>query len=41
MEQPYDDALKAVRKAIKKNSHTITLSCGKLTTGVTVKEWTE
>lgn len=40
VEQPYDDALKAVRKAIKKNSHTITLSCGKLTTGVTVKEWT-
>ena len=40
VEQPYDDALKAVRYAIKRNSHTITLSCGKLTTGVTVKEWT-
>ena len=40
VEQPYDDALKSVRDAIKKNSHTITLSCGKLTTGVTVKEWT-
>ena len=40
VEQPYDDALKAVRKAIKNSSHTITLSCGKLTTGVTVKEWT-
>ena len=40
VEQPYDDALKAVRKAIKHHSHTITLSCGKLTTGVTVKEWT-
>ena len=40
VEQPYDDALKAVRKAIKNHSHTITLSCGKLTTGVTVKEWT-
>ena len=40
VEQPYDDALKSVRNAIKKNSHTITLSCGKLTTGVTVKEWT-
>ena len=40
VEQPYDDALKAVIDAIKKNSHTITLSCGKLTTGVTVKEWT-
>ena len=40
VEQPYDDALKAVRTAIKHHSHTITLSCGKLTTGVTVKEWT-
>lgn len=40
VEQPYDDALKSVRSAIKKSSHTITLSCGKLTTGVTVKEWT-
>ena len=40
VEQPYDAALKSVRDAIKKNSHTITLSCGKLTTGVTVKEWT-
>lgn len=40
VEQPYDDALKAVRKAIKENDKTITLSCGKLTTGVTVKEWT-
>ena len=40
VEQPYDDALRAVRSAIKKSSHTITLSCGRLTTGVTVKEWT-
>lgn len=40
VEQPYDDALKAVHDAIKHHSHTITLSCGKLTTGVTVKEWT-
>ncbi len=40
VEQPYDDALRAVRDAIRKNDHTITLSCGKLTTGVTVKEWT-
>lgn len=40
VEQPYDDALRAVRKAIKNSTHTITLSCGKLTTGVTVKEWT-
>ena len=40
VEQPYDDALQAVRKAIKEKPYTITLSCGKLTTGVTVKEWT-
>ncbi len=40
VEQPYDDALAAVRAAIKEHSRTITLSCGKLTTGVTVKEWT-
>ena len=39
-EQPYDDALAAVRKAIQKHPKTITLSCGKLTTGVTVREWT-
>lgn len=38
-----DDALKLVRKAIKdagKTGYTITLSCGKLTTGVTIPEWT-
>lgn len=40
VEQPYEDALKAVRDAIKAKDYTITLSCGKLTTGVTVKEWT-
>lgn len=36
------EALSKVRKAIKNasNDYTITLSCGKLTTGVTVKEWT-
>lgn len=37
------DALESVRTAIKQagsNGYTITLSCGKLTTGVTVKEWT-
>ncbi len=41
-EQPYDDALKLVREAIDNPDHkpTITLSCGKLTTGVTVKQWT-
>ena len=40
IEQPYDDALRAVRDAIHRYDHTITLSCGRLTTGVTVKEWT-
>lgn len=38
------DALNSVKNAIKKaeelDIYTITLSCGKLTTGVTVKEWT-
>lgn len=38
------DALNSVRNAIVKaekvDTYTITLSCGKLTTGVTVKEWT-
>ena len=29
-----------VEKAIKENDKTITLSCGQLTTGVTIKEWT-
>jgi hypothetical protein len=40
VEKPYDDALAQVRTAIAENPRTITLSCGKLTTGVTVKEWT-
>ncbi len=43
-EEKLEEALKKVRAAIKKakesDSYTITLSCGKLTTGVTVKEWT-
>lgn len=34
------NALEAVRNAIKNNEYTITLSCGRLTTGVTVPEWT-
>ena len=33
-------ALKAVQDAIKTYNYTITLSCGKLTTGVSVPEWT-
>ncbi len=40
VEKPYDDALAEVREAIQNHDRTITLSCGKLTTGVTVKEWT-
>lgn len=41
-EEASEEALKKVRKAIKDSgdNYTITLSCGKLTTGVTVKEWT-
>ncbi len=34
------DALEKVRAAIDQNDKTITLSCGKLTAGVTVPEWT-
>lgn len=39
-EKAYDDALKEVRAAIQDNPYTITISCGRLTTGVTVPEWT-
>lgn len=42
-EDPNDEALNKVRKAIDdagEEGYTITLSCGKLTTGVTVREWT-
>ena len=43
-EEKSEEALKKVRAAIKSakktDTYTITLSCGKLTTGVTVKEWT-
>lgn len=38
-----EDALEKVKKAIGKqpeNTYTITISCGRLTTGVTVKPWT-
>ena len=34
------DALDLVRNTIENNRYSITLSCGRLTTGVTVKEWT-
>ena len=33
------EALKPVQNAMKNHEKTITLSCGKLTTGITVKEW--
>lgn len=42
-EVPYDDALKLVRDVMgddPEDTMTITLSCGKLTTGVTVPPWT-
>ncbi len=42
-EQDYKDALKAVRNAIGNDPddhYSITISCGRLTTGVTVPEWT-
>ncbi|MBQ7252265.1 MAG: Eco57I restriction-modification methylase domain-containing protein [Kiritimatiellae bacterium] len=39
-EDPAGEALGAVRDAIATHECTITLSCGKLTTGVTVPEWT-
>lgn len=40
MEDPNGSALKDVQDAINKHERTITLSCGKLTTGVSVPEWT-
>lgn len=44
-EEEYDfrnneKSFERVKKAIAENDKTITLSCGQLTTGVTVKEWT-
>ena len=42
-EVKYDDALKLVKDAISdkpEETHTITLSCGRLTTGVSVPAWT-
>ena len=35
-----EEALALVQRAIKDHDYTITLSCGRLTTGVTVPEWT-
>lgn len=39
-EKNYHNALEHVRKTIANHPNSITLSCGRLTTGVTVKEWT-
>ncbi|MBQ9347156.1 MAG: DEAD/DEAH box helicase family protein, partial [Oscillibacter sp.] len=39
-EVPYDDALRLVKETIRENPFSITISCGRLTTGVTVPEWT-
>ncbi len=42
-EEKYEEALKKVRTAITDNpeeTNTITISCGRLTTGVSVPEWT-
>ena len=39
-ERHFDNALELVKKTIRENEYSITLSCGKLTTGVTVPEWT-
>ena len=39
-EGEYEATLAAVKQAIKDNDYTITISCGRLTTGVTVPEWT-
>ncbi len=38
-EEDYDNALAKVQNAIKNHPYTITISCGRLTTGVTVPEW--
>lgn len=35
-----ESSFEKVKKAIAENDKTITLSCGQLTTGVTIKEWT-
>lgn len=40
IEDPNGEALQEVEDAIKNNDYTITLSCGKLTTGVSVPQWT-
>ncbi|MCM0661472.1 Eco57I restriction-modification methylase domain-containing protein [Coprococcus sp. B2-R-112] len=39
-EEALSKVKRAINKAKKNDTYTITLSCGKLTTGVTIKEWT-
>ena len=39
-EIPFDDAVKLVKEKIRRNPRTITISCGRLTVGATVPEWT-
>ena len=39
-EMPFDDAVKLVQTKIRENPRTITISCGRLTVGATVPEWT-
>ena len=39
-ERHFDSALEMVRKTVRDYEYSITLSCGRLTTGVTVPEWT-
>lgn len=38
-EEDYDNALVKVQNAIRNHPYSITISCGRLTTGVTVPEW--
>lgn len=39
-EKANEDSFNRVKKAIKENEYTITLSVGQLTTGITIPEWT-
>lgn len=39
VEAPLDEVKESIKEATQNNAYTITLSCGKLTTGVTVPEW--
>lgn len=39
VEAPLDEVKESIKDAVKNETYTITLSCGKLTTGVTIPEW--